>query len=41
MKNKYECYNVRFENGRELQFNTLGQALDYAHKNNTRILRYW
>ncbi len=29
----------RFENGQELEFKSLGYALDYAHKNNTRILR--
>lgn len=29
----------RFENGRELQFKSLGNALEYAHKNNTRIMR--
>ena len=28
-----------FENGKELQFKSLGHALEYAHKNNTRILR--
>lgn len=28
-----------FENGQQLEFKSLGYALDYAHKNNTRILR--
>lgn len=30
---------VKFENGKVLEFKSLGYALDYAHKNNTRILR--
>jgi hypothetical protein len=28
-----------FENGQQLQFKSLGFALEYAHKNNTRIIR--
>lgn len=28
-----------FENGQKLQFKSLGYALEYAHKNNTRIVR--
>lgn len=28
-----------FENGQRLQFKSLGYALEYAHKHNTRILR--
>jgi len=28
-----------FENGITLQLKTLGDALEYAHKNNTRIVR--
>ena len=30
-----------FENGKELQFKSLGHALEYAHKNNTRIVRVY
>lgn len=29
----------KFENNLTLDFPTLGHALEYAHKNNTRILR--
>ena len=29
----------KFENGQILQFKSLGYALDYTHKNKTRILR--
>lgn len=28
-----------FENGLQLQFKSLGYALEYAHKNNTRIVK--
>lgn len=28
-----------FENGKELQFKSLGYALEWAHKHNTRIVR--
>ena len=30
-----------FENGSTLQFKSLGHALEYAHNNNTRIIRYY
>ena len=30
-----------FENGMTLIFKTLGYALEYAHKNNTRIVRVY
>lgn len=30
-----------FENGKELQFKSLGHALEWAHKNNTRIVRVY
>ena len=28
-----------FENGQQLQFKSLGFALEFAHNNNTRIVR--
>lgn len=31
--------SYKFENGLTLQFKSLGYALDYAHKNNTRLVR--
>lgn len=30
-----------FENGITLQFKSLGHALEWAHKNNTRIVRVY
>ena len=30
-----------FENGVILEFKSLGWALEYAHKNNIRIIRYY
>lgn len=30
-----------FENGMTLQFKSLGYALEYAHKNGTRIVRVY
>lgn len=30
-----------FENGMTLQFKSLGHALEYAHKNGTRIVRVY
>ena len=30
-----------FENGKELQFESLGYALEWAHKHNTRIVRVY
>ena len=30
-----------FENGKIFKFKTLGCALEYAHKNNTRLVRQY
>lgn len=34
-------FTFEFENGLTLQFKSLGHALEYAHKNNTRILHHY
>lgn len=38
MKNE-KLITFEFENGLTLQFASLGAALEYAHKHNTRIVR--
>lgn len=36
---KRKLFTFEFENGLTLQFASLGAALEYAHKHNTRIVR--